>query len=640
MAPVADFAPADLDLDVVLDTLDLAFYPTPTAGFKARTGVLLALTASYIVLSTLYLIIHVVYSKDRPRYKSLWLLRVVERPSGRFLVLNSRLTWTTWTVLYGCFELAHMALYYRVYVCHESQSAWFVVRALNAPFLFIPGWLTSWSGLQSFLVATELNGSRLLPTCLANLLFAAGGLLLFALNLGLGLASAILGVHFWHSYKDFRSAIIAARASLAGRSPTLADFAQLRTPHANFVKAGKDWRTPTVWQFAVVALLPAAVLLVNLGGLALARRLHLQIRDSVEVLALVDGRNKSLSKPVPLDDPAAGDRPSSVTGSLPGGVSQLDFVDLPGAKGGAAAAPAAAAAAEGSAAKKDKRKSSLTRTKVKDLARQRDSRGEATPAQKQARQVLALQKAKRDLIMIASTIAVVSALLLVDAILLAIWSGKQSIYKGRWPITEAAISLPCWIYSTAIFVSTGYLVYNAIRHGRISPALSSEDHTFSRRPPAQPATPPTSSLLAGFVDHARSASITSAADPLDPAAGGEVPVPRDEEAAAETAPPPHSPSRSHRRGASTGTASTGISSAGGRRGLHKASWIKSAGGHSRAGSGGGGGAGSRPSSVVGHGIIISVETEQRCDGDTCYLWRPDSPEEEYEVGRFGRGGGA
>ncbi|GAA6033691.1 hypothetical protein JCM8097_004384 [Rhodosporidiobolus ruineniae] len=622
-------------LDDLLNQLDAAFNPPPSAGFNARWGILTGLTALYMVLLLVYLGLHVAGTKDRPRWKSLWLMRFVERPSGRFLVLNPRPTWSI-PLLYGAFELAYLAVFFRVYRDHMSQATWFTLRGINAPLLFIPGWLISWSGLQAFLVSTEANNSRFVPAWLANWTFVAGGILIFAFELAYGIVSSVLGTRFWNRYQDLRDALLAVKQSTAGRAPTLTELAPLAVPFERFSTSSDAWERPAVGQYAVTTLMPLACMLVNLGGLALARRLHLQIRDSVEVLALVEARRTSLTSThkngIPLEDLSSSRRRSSFA------------LDL--SRGGG----------EGETSG-EKRKPSLTTGEVKFLARQTDE-----PSQAQARKVLALQKAMRDLVMVATTVATLSLAFTVNAILVAVWSGDEAIYKGRWPITEAAISLPCWIYSCAVVTSVSYLLYNALVHGRLTQPVYSDSSSSSARGvarrPSQPQGPAnafpqtTGSIVSGFVENARSGS----------AGGGEV-VPNeeevdvmgdslgtsgerkaeDEEAAtsrpSSPLPPPSpappvpstsetSPSRSQQRSGGLAT--------GARTALKKPSWLSLRSGGSGGAAAGGGGrqggkGGARPNSLIAQGIVFTVESEQVCEGDSCAMWWKD--EEERPVRR-------
>lgn len=92
----------------LIATLQRSLYPRPSQGFTVRLGILWALTGAYvpsvllhrrsisdrnnadslILLALSYLLLHALRSKERPRWKSLWLVRVVERPGGSYVVMK------------------------------------------------------------------------------------------------------------------------------------------------------------------------------------------------------------------------------------------------------------------------------------------------------------------------------------------------------------------------------------------------------------------------------------------------------------------------------------------------------------------------------------------------------------------------
>ncbi|GAA5918150.1 hypothetical protein JCM6882_007291 [Rhodosporidiobolus microsporus] len=618
-------------LDELLLRLDTTFYPPPTPGFPVRWWVLTGITVAYILLNILYLFLHVKYSSAG--WQSMWLIRRIDRPSGRFIVTNARLAWFI-PIVYGLFELVYLVLFIRVYEYHTSQLTWFAIRSLNAPLLFVVGWLASWSGLQAFLVAIESNDEHFLPAWVANTVFLVGGGLLFLLNLGLAIATSVLGTRFWLRYEDLRTAIVAVQDSLGGRVPTLIDLIPLQAPSTAFATASDAWQNPAIAQYAITALLPAGCLLVNLGGLALARRLHVQIRDSVEVLALVEARRTSIQRGIPLDDLSSPSKPrgSASTSSVDGGDAEPERVSYVALEEGVVQGKG-----------KDKRKPSLTNDEVKVLAKQRDAHGEPAATQAQARKVLSLQKAMRDLVIIAATIAVVALAFLVDATLVAVWSSTHAIYKGHWPITEAAISLPAWIYSVPVFVAVVYLNYNAVVIGRLTaqPASSYAAGSASKRRRSHGASPAlfppsTGSVVCHFVDQARSApeGPLEDVDLLPSSSAG-----RDEEANAGR--PAALGERRRSSVVSTGLPPT--SPQGGRRTLRLPGRLSPWGGGRNGGGSSGGRAGGRnghhhhggerPNSIVSQGIVFTVETERVCEGDTCDVWA-----REERGSRFSRGG--
>lgn len=203
----------------------------------------------------------------------------------------------------------------------------------------------------------------------------------------MAIATSILGIRFWNRFEDLQDALIAIKATVGDRVPTLVDFIPLQAPGQAFAEARKTWQSVSTVQYSFIALLPAACLLVNLGGLALARRLHTQIRDSIEVLAFVEARRTSTSRGIPLDNLSTPSKPRSASPSTGGGVrEQVDYIDLEHGPD--------------REKEKEKRKQSLTTGEVKFLAKQRDEQGEPVETQAHARKVLSLQKAMRDLVMV------------------------------------------------------------------------------------------------------------------------------------------------------------------------------------------------------------------------------------------------
>lgn len=152
--------------------------------------------------------------------------------------------------------------------------------------------------------------------------------------------------------------------------------------------------------------MPAAIIAVNLGGLALARKLRAQINSSVELLVRADtqitdlpGQKEEVSEPVAVQIPLvplanaaleadrnAEERKEQRKASLTPSESSLRRDRRK-----------SSFAPSDRAEPRDRRKSSLTFAAIKQLAVQTDASGRATAARSQARKVLALQKAARDL---------------------------------------------------------------------------------------------------------------------------------------------------------------------------------------------------------------------------------------------------
>ncbi|GAA6000023.1 uncharacterized protein JCM10292_003587 [Rhodotorula paludigena] len=226
----------------LIATLQRSLYPRPSQGFTVRLGILWALTGALILLALSYLLLHALRSKERPRWKSLWLVRVVERPGGSYVVMNCLPVWALSAVAYGVYELLYTGLFWRVYVLQRPQNVMNGFRSFDGPALFVCGWTISWSGLQSFLLATESDAFYLPSARLANALFVGGGLFLLVLNLGFAVATTVLADKIIQRYEDLLGALQALNERLAGRVPIPEDFLPIQAPAEAFARAAYNTR--------------------------------------------------------------------------------------------------------------------------------------------------------------------------------------------------------------------------------------------------------------------------------------------------------------------------------------------------------------------------------------------------------------
>lgn len=156
-------------------------------------------------------------------------------------------------------------------------------------------------------------------------------------------------------------------------------------------------------QFSVVAISPALISAVNLGGLALARKLRAQIDDSVELLVQTDmhiadlpshqeemPRSVAVQIPLVPSTSAVFDADREAEDS-----TELHKTSL--APGEFIARRDRRSALSKFAGSGDRQRSLLTFSEVKRLATQTDAVGRTTASHLQAKKVLALRKATRDL---------------------------------------------------------------------------------------------------------------------------------------------------------------------------------------------------------------------------------------------------
>ncbi|BGP35719.1 hypothetical protein JCM10296v2_007571 [Rhodotorula toruloides] len=104
---------------------------TPTDGFAARLVVLLA------VLSIIYWLLLYRDWKRTGRGNPTWLFRIVERPSGRYIVTNLKLALTFFTVVASALLLAFIAETYQFYVLDASRSRVITFKTWSGMPLFV-----------------------------------------------------------------------------------------------------------------------------------------------------------------------------------------------------------------------------------------------------------------------------------------------------------------------------------------------------------------------------------------------------------------------------------------------------------------------------------------------------------------------
>ncbi|GAA5906332.1 hypothetical protein JCM8208_003520 [Rhodotorula glutinis] len=284
---MASLVPTTLDANTIpalVARLDATLYPAPTPGLLARMAVLWSLTGMTIVLAVLYLYLHYQNTSERPRRRCLWLVRLVDRPSGRFIVVNPRPALTGIVIIYALYALLYEVAFWFVYGKQKAQNLYIGLRDFNQVPLFIGGWILSWSGLQAFLVAVE-SERKFLSARTFNALFIAGGALLMLAGVGLGIYTTIITERVLTGYIELRSALVAVQRSLGARAPTLLDLIPLQAPAEAFAASAEGAKRAGIVQGAAGPILVLPIVISNIGGLALALRMRRQIRESIQVLA-------------------------------------------------------------------------------------------------------------------------------------------------------------------------------------------------------------------------------------------------------------------------------------------------------------------------------------------------------------------
>ncbi|BGP21162.1 hypothetical protein Rt10032_c19g6148 [Rhodotorula toruloides] len=455
----AQFLPQRLDGSTVRELLEgvrSLFYPRPTAGFTVRVFVLVAVLVATIVSALLFIALHIY--RIRRSGKKVWFARRIERSSGRLVVLHSRTTWTLSLVIWGSYALAYSIVYWLVYTKEYSQRPLIAMRSFQGIPLYMGGWCVSWSGLQAFMLATESANEILLPVPVANTLFLAGGIVNVLIVMALATVDTVLSLRLYDRYLVVVSALQALEARLNGRTPTIVDFLPLQAPTQAMLDAGAAARPLSTALFAFGTSMPVICLLVNVGGLALVRKLRSQIRDSVNLIPLStdDGFLKSAGRPAQPNDPASPASqatPSSLESASPGVISDTPLsvrLKRPSSSSSGEKSPIPSPRS----APRNLSFGEVKRIANRDLEK---SAGQiVSPASMQARRVVELKKAERDLILVTHFLAIICAFL--AGYLLWITIIFSSVTPpSSWVKIEFASTLGNWFFFTIALFASIYL---------------------------------------------------------------------------------------------------------------------------------------------------------------------------------------
>ncbi|GAA6064539.1 hypothetical protein JCM10212_005643 [Sporobolomyces blumeae] len=272
-------------------------HPTPTEGFRTRLIVLLTLTVIYTTIAATYGIVTVVRTDERPRKRAFWFARLVQRPSGRFIVLNPRIAWSLGGVITGLWSIALIYYNWQAFLHHGDQSAMWGFRAMNTFVFFCVAWMSSWCALQAYLLTADSPKTKLPSAMKANLLFLVGGAVLAALSFTFALYQSIRGQEFWFAGGDLRAKLVEYLNATPSGTPSTQQMDVLVPLADATARAWHELQVATVIHATFSPILPVACLIVNSGGLALVVKLRRQIRESTSVFA-------STSHAMTSDDPA------------------------------------------------------------------------------------------------------------------------------------------------------------------------------------------------------------------------------------------------------------------------------------------------------------------------------------------------
>ncbi|KWU43804.1 hypothetical protein RHOSPDRAFT_34604 [Rhodotorula sp. JG-1b] len=269
-----------------LRSLDETFNPALNAGFIPRLAVLWALTGYGIVLSCVYMAVHVVDCQRKK--KSIWLWKLVRRSRGRYIVGNQHLLFAAMSLITCGLSIGLTLSFYEVFFERSHQRSAFFWRSI----IWIPVgahmWLSSYANLQASILATqEAAGRHLLSPLIANGLYLSGfaGFFLSVLTLDIVLSLA------WRNTWDAQIALSEQLKNAASALPnaSAAEILAWTAPLRRHVNERYDVvMTVARVDGALYAFCSLLVICANLGGMALVLTLRRQIRFNLDCIPASD----------------------------------------------------------------------------------------------------------------------------------------------------------------------------------------------------------------------------------------------------------------------------------------------------------------------------------------------------------------
>ncbi|KAK4052695.1 hypothetical protein OIV83_001982 [Microbotryomycetes sp. JL201] len=394
---------------VYIRALNDAMYRDPTPGLRARVIVLLSLN---LLLANM---LKLAWQREGFGFSE-WR---VNRPSGRYIVSNQRALCSIMSIIVGACAIAYLTDFYNVYVERGSQSNTSAWRAYIFLPLFAHGWIISWGGLQALILTTDHRKAPLMTARMANTLFVGGGILLTAIGVTAGSFFVRDGNRLYRVYRQVIQPLRQLKLEWQGDiTPEQAQM--IASSYFSVVARWRKFFHTGTWVYIVIGLLlPGTVVIINIGSLALTRVMqrHINVKKA------------HLSGLPDASDPESAIISAAVTAEDD---SQTEFASA---------------------------RRPLTNHDVRELA----TKGSGL-LRDHACQVLALQKARKDLFLIASSVAVISLILTGYLLGIAICCATGKFMIGYWPLWEACLLGFEWLYGTINVVIHIALFVVAARH--------------------------------------------------------------------------------------------------------------------------------------------------------------------------------
>ncbi|GAA5891939.1 hypothetical protein JCM6882_007414 [Rhodosporidiobolus microsporus] len=454
---------------VYYDAVHTSFSSNPPEGFKVRLGVLFGLTGLVIILAIVNWVLLVLEAKRHKRGSPYWLFRLHARQSGRYIVTNGKLTLSLFTVITGAVMIGTQVDLWNVFVEQKSQSRSSIIRTFAVLPLLLQGWLMPFAALQASLLASDQGDSNLMPAWLANTLFAGVGTIIFLGVVASGVVNSQAGQAVWnqadkvlHQLKDLEAAW----------TPGQNTFPALLTLQPEFTELQKRVNRNRNVQLVCIStwiVIPVLVILVSLASLRLSRLLHRQVQFNIEQFVGPLGTETQLSR---RSNGSNGNVRPGTAMSMNGNGGEKERKDSVATKHGDSLLPIAhthththsnntprgSTTAEGIRQKLRDGRMSISHLSRGDLMKLANRRASA-PDRERIRNIQALQKAEKDLVVTSYVVLVAICAILGICIYFLYTIASNSLATAGWATFEATLTATAWIYDIALGLVLSSLIW-------------------------------------------------------------------------------------------------------------------------------------------------------------------------------------
>ncbi|KAM0749879.1 hypothetical protein T439DRAFT_326774 [Meredithblackwellia eburnea MCA 4105] len=422
-----------------LQTVDTFAYNHPTSGFSARLFVLMGLIAVAIVAN--FAILGLVWLDQRRRGAPFWVFRKVKREGGAHLTTNVKIIMPSAAILILFAILGYVVDAYQAFILHGSMGRLGGWRAgLTLPMIW-GGWLVTFGGLQAYLL-TNTHKTRILTPRVVNILFfGVGGLLCCGHIAAVTIASV--------AYNEAFAELVQVVALMKEREKTwttdestTAVLFSLAPQLLVLLKKYHKLEATTSGMFYYVGALALFLFLINIGSLSLLFTVRKQIQAKMGAFG-EQGKYNNAAGEEGLEGVPAAAGGASTSGAGRGSGS--------GTGSGSGHHRSGEGSGHGSG-------SGPSRAQIRRMAR-----GEMqTAVTEHARQIASLQRAERDLMVVAFSIMALSSGGTALCFLVAVLIRQDKFFTLPWPVLEFVYFSTYWGFIGIIYVFSGVLLHNTI----------------------------------------------------------------------------------------------------------------------------------------------------------------------------------